>query len=176
MKPGPSFTSPPLKQKRLIFGNILWSMPLARFFAALCLLGGLVVSGPLAAEIHFTRPISMPNPFPPGGAVYEWHYACPHNNPDGTCRFSIAAASYSANNVADVQIVLAFQTVGAQQIPIPFYYFWISSISKKKPDFVMLQSNAAVSFTAQGMTMNNDTGPITSQPDQHVNNDPIPFR
>src|SRR5258708_4395208 len=31
-----------------------------------------------------------------GAAVYEWHYACPHHNPDGTCRFSILAANYSA--------------------------------------------------------------------------------
>ena len=68
-------------------------------FSALCLLGGLVVNGPLVAQ---------PNPFPPGAAVYEWHYTCPHNNPDGTCRFSVAAANYHANNFADAQIVLAF--------------------------------------------------------------------
>ena len=137
-----------------------WRMPaLTRcLFSALCLLGGLVVNGPLVAQ---------PNPFPPGAAVYEWHYTCPHNNPDGTCRFSVAAANYSANNVADAQIVLAFQTVGSSQ-QIPFYYFWITSMGRKKPDFVMLQSNAAVSFVAQGMTMHNGTGPITSESDQHV--------
>jgi hypothetical protein len=137
-------------------------MPLARFFSALCLLGGLVVNGPLVAQNHFTRPILQPNPFPPGAAVYEWRYTCPHNNPDGTCRFSIAAANYSANNVADAQIVLAFQAVGSSQ-QIPFYYFWITSMGKKRPDFVMLQSNAAVSFIAQGMTMDKDTGPISSE-------------
>jgi hypothetical protein len=138
-----------------------------RLFSALCLLGGLVVNGPLVAETSITRPISQPNPFPPGAAVYEWHYTCPHNNPDGTCRFSVAAANYSANNVSDAQIVLAFQTVGSSQ-QIPFYYFWITSMGRKKPDFVMLQSNAAVSFIAQGMTMHDDTGPITSESDQHV--------
>jgi hypothetical protein len=111
--------------------------------------------------------LKQPNPFPPGAAVYEWHYTRPHNNPDGTCRFSVAAANYSANNVADAQIVLAFQTVGSSQ-QIPFYYFWITSMGRKKPDFVMLQSNAAVSFIAQGMTMHDDTGPITSESDQHV--------
>ena len=125
--------------------------------------GALVVSGPLVAQDS----IPQPHPFPPGAAVYEWHYTCPHNNPDGTCRFSVAAANYSANNVADAQIVLAFQAVGSLQ-QIPFYYFWITSMGKKKPDFVMLQSNAAVSFIAQGMTMHNDTGPITSESDQHV--------
>jgi hypothetical protein len=141
-------------------------MTLARFFSALCLLGGLVVNGPLVAQIR--RPIPQPNPFPPGAAVYEWHYICPHNNPDGTCRFSIAATNYSVNNVTDAQIVLAFQTVGPSHT-IPFYYFWITSMGKKKPDFLMLQSNAAVSFLAQGMTMEDDTGPITSEPDPHVN-------
>src|SRR5260370_41638247 len=113
-------------------------MPLACFFSALCLLGGLVVNGPLVAQNHVTRPIPQPNPFPPGAAVYEWRYTCPHNNPDGTCRFSIAAANYSANNVADAQIVLAFQAVGSSQ-QIPFYYFWITSMGKKRPDFVMLR-------------------------------------
>jgi hypothetical protein len=140
---------------------------LTRLFSALCLLGGLVVNGPLVAEIHITRPKPQPNPFPPGAAVYEWRYICPHNNPDGSCRFSVAAANYTANNVADAQIVLAFQTVGSSQ-QIPFYYFWITSMGKKKPDFVMLQSNAAVSFIAQGMTMHDDTGPITPESDQHV--------
>jgi len=64
--------------------------------------------------------------------------------------------------VADAQIVLAFQAVGSSQ-QIPFYYFWITSMGKKRPDFVMLQSNAAVSFIAQGMTMDKDTGPISSE-------------
>src|SRR3982074_1089792 len=120
-------------------------MPLARFFPALCLLGGLVVNGPLVSETLVPRPLPQPNHFPPGAAVYEWDYTCPHNNPDGTCRFSVAAANYSANNVADAQIVLAFQRVGSSQ-QIPFYYFWITSMGRKKPDFVMLQPNAAVSF------------------------------
>src|SRR5260370_8554946 len=142
-------------------------MPLACFFSALCLLGGLVVNGPLVAATHITRPIPQPNPFPPGAAVYEWRYTCPHNNPDGTCEFSGAAVNYSANNVADAQIVLAFQTVGSSQ-QIPFYYFWITSMGKKKPDFVMLQSNAAVSFIAQGMTMPRDTGPIPSESNNHL--------
>jgi hypothetical protein len=100
--------------------------------------GALVVSSPLAAQASIPRP----HPFPPGAAVYEWHYSCPHRNPDGTCRFSIMAANYSANNVADAQIVLAFQPVGSQQIP--FYYFWITSMAKKKPDLVMLQSPTPV--------------------------------
>jgi hypothetical protein len=142
-------------------------MPLARSFSALCLVGGLLVNGPLAAQTQITRPIPQPNPFPPGTSVYEWHYTCPHNNSDGTCRFSVPTANYSANNAADAQIVLAFQMVGSQQIT--FYYFWITSIGRKKPEFVMLQWNAAVSFVAQGMTMENDTGPIRSEVDQHQN-------
>jgi hypothetical protein len=55
--------------------------------------------------------------------------------------------------------------VGSQQLT--FYYFWITSIGRKKPEFMMLQWNAAVSFIAQGMTMDNDTGPIRSEADQH---------
>ena len=74
------------------------------------------------------------------------------------------AANYSLNNVADAQIVLAFQPVGSQQIP--FYYFWITSMNKKKPDLVMLQSNAGVSFVAQGMILDGDTGPVMSETDQ----------
>lgn len=127
---------------------------------AFALSGALVVSAPLVAQVSIPRP----HPFPPGAAVYEWHYSCPHRNPDGTCRFSIVAANYSVNNVADAQIVLAFQPVGSQQIP--FYYFWITSMAKKKPDLVMLQSNAGVSFVAQGMTLDGDTGPVMSEADQ----------
>jgi hypothetical protein len=122
--------------------------------------GALVVSTPLVAQVSIPRP----HPFPPGAAVYEWHYSFPHSNPDGTCRFSIMAANYSLNNVADAQIVLAFQPVGSQQIP--FYYFWITSMNKKKPDLVMLQSNAGVSFVAQGMILDGDTGPVMSETDQ----------
>ncbi|HMF49809.1 MAG TPA: hypothetical protein VK603_14250 [Candidatus Saccharimonadales bacterium] len=132
-----------------------------RSFSALCLLGALVVNGPLAAQTDSLRPIPQPNPSPPGTAVYKWHYTCPNSISDGTCRFSVVAAIYSANNVADAQIVLAFQTVGSQQIP--FYYFWITYLGKKKPEFVMLQSNAAVSFVVQGMTLDSDTGPITPE-------------
>jgi hypothetical protein len=47
--------------------------------------------------------------------------------------------------------------------------FLESSMGRKKPEFVMLQWNAAVSFVAQGMTMDDDTGPITSEADQHQN-------
>jgi hypothetical protein len=139
-------------------------MPLARFFSALCLL--VVLVGPLPAHPQISHPDPPSNTFPPGTAVYQWHYTCPHSNPDGTCRFSVATANYSANNVADAQIVLAFQMVGSQQIA--FYYFWITSMGKKKPEFVMLQWNAAVSFVAQGMTMDNDTGPIRSESDEHA--------
>jgi hypothetical protein len=99
--------------------------------------------------------------FPPGSAVYNWHYTCPTNNQDGTCRFSILAASYSGNNVADVQAVLAYQTVGAQQIP--FYHFRITFMGNKKPDLVMIQANAAVSFAAYGMAQASGTGPIASE-------------
>jgi hypothetical protein len=133
---------------------------------ALSLLGALADNRPLGAQTF----IPQPHPFPPGAAVYEWHYACPHRNPDGTCRFSILAANYSANNVADAQIVLAFQPVGSQQIP--FYYFWITSMARKKPDLVMLQSNTGVSFVAQGMTLENDTGPVTAEPNQNARADP----
>ena len=74
---------------------------------------------------------------------------------------------YSANNVADTQIVLAFQTLGSQQIP--FYYFWITYLARKKPEFVMLQSNAAVSFVVQGMTLDKDTGPINPELSDNTN-------
>jgi hypothetical protein len=142
-------------------------MPLGRCLSAVCLLGMLAVNGPVVAQTDIPRPVAQPNPFPPGRAVYKWHYTCPTGQQDGTCRFSIAAAIYSANNVADTQIVLAFQTLGSQQIP--FYYFWITYLARKKPEFVMLQSNAAVSFVVQGMTLDKDTGPIS--PESNDNSD-----
>lgn len=129
------------------------------FAFALCF-SGIFVNGPLAAQASMRQP----HPFAAGAVAYEWHYSCPHRNPDGTCRFSVLAANYSANNVAHAQIVLAFQPVGAQQIP--FYYFWITYMAKEKPDLVMLQSNAGVSFVAQGMTLDGNTGPVTSEADQ----------
>ena len=142
-------------------------MPLVRFVSALCLLGALVVNGPVVAQMDIPRPAPKPDPFPPGRAVYKWHYVCPSSQPDGTCRVSIPAAIYSANNVADTQIVLAFQTLGSQQIP--FYYFWITYLARKKPEFVMLQSNAAVSFIVQGMTLDKDTGPISPEANDNTN-------
>jgi hypothetical protein len=133
----------------------------------MCILGALVVNGAVVAQIDIPRPVPQPNPFPPGRAVYKWHYICPNSHPDSTCRFSVVAANYSANNVADTQIVLAFQTLGSQQIP--FYYFWITYLARKKPEFVMLQSNAAVSFVVQGMTLDKDTGPITPESNDNAN-------
>ena len=142
-------------------------MPLDRLLPSLCLLGALAVNGPVVAQTDNPRPLAQPNPFPPGRAVYKWHYICPNSQSDGTCRLSIAAAMYSANNVADTQIVLAFQTLGSQQIP--FYYFWITYLARKKPEFVMLQSNAAVSFVVQGMTLEKDTGPINPELNDNTN-------
>ncbi|WP_454627082.1 hypothetical protein [Bradyrhizobium cenepequi] len=132
-------------------------MKLAR--SALPLLAALLAS-PAVAQTYTPRPVLAPNPFSPGSAVYSWHYICPTNNPDGTCRFSILAASYAGNNVADVQAVLAYQTVGLQQIP--FYYFRITFMGNRKPDLLMIQANAAVSFAAHGMAQDTDTGPIAS--------------
>jgi hypothetical protein len=114
---------------------------------------------PLLAAV-FASP-AVAQSFPPGSAVYNWHYTCPTNNQDGTCRFSILAANYSGNNVADVQAVLAYQTVGAQQIP--FYHFRITFMGGKKPDQVMIQANAAVSFAVYGMIQASGTGPIASE-------------
>ncbi|RZN32757.1 hypothetical protein CWO90_12025, partial [Bradyrhizobium sp. Leo121] len=71
------------------------------------------------------------------------------------------AANYAGNNVADVQAVLAYQTVGAQQIP--FYHFRITFMGNKKPDLVMIQANAAVAFAAYGMAQASGTGPIASE-------------
>jgi hypothetical protein len=133
-------------------------MKLAR--SALLLFAALLAY-PAVAQIHIPRPVLVPDASSPGAAVYSWRYTCPTNNPDGTCRFSILAANYSGNNVADVQAVLAYQTVGAQQIP--FYYFRITYMGNKKPDLVMIQANAAVSFAAHGLAQHNDTGPIASE-------------
>ncbi|ABQ39823.1 hypothetical protein BBta_p0162 (plasmid) [Bradyrhizobium sp. BTAi1] len=121
---------------------------------------GTIANGSLVAQTS----VRQPHPFSTAAVVYEWHYSCPHRNPDGTCRFSILAASYSGNNVAHVQIVLAFQSVGSGEIP--FYYFWITYMAKEKTDLVMLQSNAGVSFVAQGMTLDANTGPVRSEADQ----------
>ncbi|MEJ1937458.1 hypothetical protein WDZ92_45265 [Nostoc sp. NIES-2111] len=129
----------------------------------LCLLGTLVTSGPLAAQTVGTQP----HPFPPQTSVYKWHYTCPTLQPTGTCRFYLEAANYAANNVSHARVVLAYQPVGAQQMP--FYYFSITVMGKDQPDLVMLQSNAGVSFVAQGMTLGNETGPILSETDSHVN-------
>jgi hypothetical protein len=114
---------------------------------------------PLLAVL-FASP-AVAQSIPSGSAVYNWHYTCPTNNQDGTCRFSILAANYAGNNVADVQAVLAYQTVGAQQIP--FYHFRITFMGNKKPDLVMIQANAAVSFAAYGMAQASGTGPIASE-------------
>jgi hypothetical protein len=122
-------------------------MQLAR--SALLLLAALLASPAVAQS------------FSPGSAVYSWHYTCPTNNQDGTCRFSILAANYAGNNVADVQAVLAYQTVGSQQIP--FYSFRITFMGNRKPDLLMIQANAAVSFAAHGMAQHADTGPIASE-------------
>lgn len=129
------------------------------FVFALCLSGALL-NEPAVAQTSMHKP----HPFSVGAVAYEWHYSCPHRNSDGTCRFSILAANYSLNNVAHAQIVLAFLPVGSQQIPL--YYFWITSMAKEKPDLVMLQSNAGVSFVAQGMTLDSDTGPVKSDANQ----------